>query len=70
MASNGPHVSCDAAGKAIENQLIKQAENSYFDGKLALLDAFDQFKSDLFMSSLTESSGFTVEAMDRTDRQP
>jgi hypothetical protein len=33
-----------------------QAEESYLAGKLALDDAFNHFQSDLFMSSLTESS--------------
>ena len=32
------------------------AEGQFLEGRLALREAFDRFKSDLFMSSLTESS--------------
>lgn len=34
----------------------KQAEELYLNGRIALEDAFSHFKTDLFMSSLAESS--------------
>jgi hypothetical protein len=36
--------------------LTLQAEQHYLDGRIGLHTAFDMFKTDLFMSGLTESS--------------
>lgn len=36
------------------------AEEHYLNGRIWLQDAFEIFKSDLFMSSLTESSAYTA----------
>lgn len=36
---------------------LVQAEEFYLHGRIALDNAFNVFKTDLFMSSLTESSG-------------
>jgi hypothetical protein len=34
-----------------------KAEELYLDGRISLQEAFEHFKSDLWMSSLTDSSG-------------
>ena len=41
---------------SLSSSSVMKADNLYLDGRMGLHEAFKQFKTDLFMSSLTESS--------------